>query len=108
MKIFQWILVGCLLLITIFFGYQLGSIKKVNKDLKNQIENNFVKIDSLQKSNKHYQDSIIVLYSNIKKLDNNIDSLKNIKHEIVKEKFIISKNTSEAISVLRNNILCEN
>lgn len=103
------ILVLGLILLLIIFGL-IVSIKcstLENRLLNLELQKETV-IDSLKYENANLNKEIIILCDSLYYYENKIDSLKEVKQKvIVKYKYIESKNLTESVKELKNNLLWE-
>lgn len=104
----NYIIIG-LISILVVFGI-IVSIKCVNlekENIKLKSEQTSI-VDSIKIENIILEKDIELLKEQIILKENTIDSLKAIKQKVIVEyKYIISKDISEGVETLKNNLRCE-
>ena len=104
----NYIIIG-LIIILIVFGISLSikcaHLEKENVKLKT--EQNYT-IDSVKFENKELKENVKTLSNKIVECEYKIDSLKKVKQKVIIEhKYVISKDLTEGVETLKNNIKCE-
>jgi hypothetical protein len=104
----NYIIIG-LISILIVFGITI-SIKCANlekENIKLKLEQTSI-IDSIKIENEILEKDIELLEKQIISNENTIDSLKAIKQKVIVEyKYVVSKDLSEGVETLKNNLRCE-
>lgn len=105
-NLYNWIIIGIFVLVlgySIIVQSQYNSLKQDYNELKFQKEN---VIDSLERDNAKRLESITELESEVKILNNKVDSLNNIKQIVIKSKkdFTVSRDISEGSNLLKQNL----
>lgn len=86
---------------SIYSEFKYYNLKQDYIELK---YNNIQRIDSLNTTINDKLQRINILEQNITVLNSKIDSLENIKKEIHKSSYTISRSTSESIQLLKKNL----
>lgn len=104
----NYIIIGLISILIVFgitISIKCASLEKENIKLK--LEQNSI-IDSIKIENEILEKDIDLLKKEITSNENTIDSLKAIKQKVIVEyKYIVSKDLSEGVEILKNNIRCE-
>lgn len=104
----NYIIIG-LIAILIVFGIILSvrCSKLEEENIKLKIEYNDV-INSIKLENKTLETNILFLEDSLIKYEHKIDSLKKVKQKvIVKYKYVVSKDLTEGVGKLKENLKCE-
>jgi hypothetical protein len=98
-------LISILMVFGIMISIKCASLEKENIKLK--LEQVSI-IDSIKIENEILEKDIDLLKKEITSNENTIDSLKAIKQKVIVEyKYVVSKDLSEGVEILKNNIRCE-
>lgn len=104
----NYIIIGLISILIVFgitISIKCASLEKENIKLK--LEQSSI-IDSIKIENEILEKDIDLLKKEITSNENTIDSLKAIKQKVIVEyKYVISKDLSEGVEILKNNIRCE-
>lgn len=104
----NYIIIGLISILVVFgitISIKCASLEKENIKLK--LEQNSI-IDSIKMENEILEKDIDLLKKEITSNENTIDSLKAIKQKVIVEyKYVVSKDLSEGVEILKNNIRCE-
>lgn len=104
----NYIIIGLISILIVFgitISIKCASLEKENIKLK--LEQNSI-IDSIKIENEILEKDIDLLKKEITSNENTIDSLKAIKQKVIVEyKYVVSKDLSEGVEILKNNIRCE-
>lgn len=104
----NYIIIGLISILIVFgitISIKCASLEKENIKLK--LEQNSI-IDSIKMKNEILEKDIDLLKKEITSNENTIDSLKAIKQKVIVEyKYVVSKDLSEGVEMLKNNIRCE-
>lgn len=104
----NYIIIGLISILIVFgitISIKCASLEKENIKLK--LEQNSI-IDSIKMENEVLEKDIDLLKKEITSNENTIDSLKAIKQKVIVEyKYVVSKDLSEGVEILKNNIRCE-
>ena len=104
----NYIIIGLISILIVFgitISIKCASLEKENIKLK--LEQNSI-IVSIKIENEILEKDIDLLKKEITSNENTIDSLKAIKQKVIVEyKYIVSKDLSEGVEILKNNIRCE-
>lgn len=104
----NYIIIG-LIAILIVFGISLSTkcARLEKENIKLKIEQNHI-IDSVKFENGELKETVKSLSNKIVKCEYKIDSLKKMKQKVIVEyKYVISKDLTEGVETLKNNIKCE-
>lgn len=104
----NYIIIGLISILIVFgiaVSIKCASLEKENIKLK--LEQVSI-IDSIKIENEILEKDIELLKKQITFNENTIDSLKMIKQKVIVEyKYIESKDLSEGVEILKNNLRCE-
>lgn len=104
----NYIIIGLISILIVFgitISIKCASLEKENIKLK--LEQSSI-IDSIKIENEILEKDIDLLKKEITSNENTIDSLKAIKQKVIVEyKYVVSKDLSEGVEILKNNIRCE-
>lgn len=104
----NYIIIG-LVAILIVFGISLSTkcARLEKENIKLKTEQNHT-IDSVKFENEGLKENVKSLSNQIVECEYKIDSLKKIKQKVIIEyKYLISKDLTEGVETLKNNIKCE-
>lgn len=104
----NYIIIGLVAILIVFgisFSTKCARLEKENIKLKTEQNHT---IDSVKFENKGLKENIKSLSNQIVEYEYKIDSLKKIKQKVIVEyKYVISKDLTEGVETLKNNIKCE-
>ena len=104
----NYIIIGLVSILVVFgiaVSIKCSNLEKENVKLK--LEQMSI-IDSIKIENEILEKDIKLLEKQIKSNENTIDSLNAIKQKVIIEyKYIVSKDLSEGVEILKNNLRCE-
>ena len=104
----NYIIIGLISILIVFGIVMTIKCSKLEREnIKLKTEQNTI-IDSIKIENEILEKDIDLLKKEITSNENTIDSLKAIKQKVIVEyKYIVSKDLSEGVEILKNNIRCE-